>query len=164
MLALRIEDVPKLSEADLADQIHRSGGQIGLIVVVPDLYQAQSRTELADNWLKIWYLAERLADHTESALCRFREEDFGAGRFEFDLTCGASREFAANLIEFASAFDPDDLEANALIYDEVEEWLEARGTTSAWFPNIEQHYRDDADSALVDEQDRGQQDDGDDGS
>ncbi len=118
---------------------------------MPDLYQANSRSELAAKWLKVWYLAERLADNTDSASCAYSEGEFGAGKIQIELACCDARSLAKSLLEFAPAFDPDDLEACSLIYDEASEWLEKRANSVSWFPNLEQHYRDDAENAAEEE-------------
>jgi len=119
-----------------------------------ELYRANSRTELALNWLKTWYVAETLAKHAVKAECDFREGERNAGIIVLELTISDPEAFAAQVVEFAPVFDPDEIEAPALIFDEAEDWLEKRGDQSPRFPELERCYRDEADEAKESEGDR----------
>ena len=149
MLYLTMDDILGHDERSLADSLNESEGHLQLSVSVSDLFQAQSRTELAQHWLKIWYFAERLAEFASTATCRYKEGDRGSGEFDFEFAIIDIPLFAARLTELATSFDPDDLEAMAFIYDEAEEWLSKRGDSPAWFPILEQNFR--ADSAEAQE-------------
>lgn len=144
MLELSVADLLEVSEEDLARRIENAGGIVRLTIVVADLYHAGSKTELAQNWLKVWYTAEHLADHAASATCAVGEGELGVGNLAFDLAADDPHALAADLIRFGVVYGGEDLEASALTYDEAEDWLSNRRDVPAWFPVLELNYRNDA--------------------
>jgi len=144
MLEVDVTDLLDVNEEDLARQIENAGGTVRLTSVVANLYQASSKTALAQNWLKVWYTAERLADHAASATCTVCEGELGGGNLAFNLAADDPHALAADLIEFGAVYGGEDLEASALIYGEAEDWLKNRGDAPAWFPVLETNYRNDA--------------------
>ena len=137
-------DLLDVSDEDLACQIEKASRAIRLTITVADLYQANSKTELAQNWLKVWYTAERLAEHALSATCIVRGDELGVGNLVFTITADDPLALAADLIEFAAVYGGDDLEASALIYDEAEDWLKNRRGSQAWFSRLGTELPDDA--------------------
>lgn len=114
---------------------------------------------VAHNWLKVWLVAESLAENAKTVRCSFQEGELGAGEFVLDFENIDPYAMAEKLLGFAGAFDPDDLEAGVLIYDEADDWLEKRGETLARFPEIEEAYRTDAAHAAELRDDRSEGDD-----
>ncbi len=74
VLELDVSDLLRMSDEDLARRIAKADGDVKLSLTVPELYQANTRTELAQNWLILWYTSERLAEHAT-----FRDM-YGEGR------------------------------------------------------------------------------------
>jgi hypothetical protein len=144
MLEFQIEELVNQSCEEVALKIENAGGRFRVHLVVHDLYEASSKEELARNWLKIWYTGERLADSALTAKCEYWEGELGTGHFVFELCADDAEEVSEALLNFTSAYDEDDLEATTFIHDEADEWLEKRGDVPAWFPNLERHYREDA--------------------
>jgi hypothetical protein len=60
---------------------------------------------------------------------------------------------------FGEAFDPDDLEGMAFIYDEAQEWLESRGNEITRFPSLEESYEQERTDADEWEKDHPEEDD-----
>jgi hypothetical protein len=144
MLQLNVTDLLDVSDEDLVRRIEEASGVVQMTITVADLYQANSKTELAQNWLKVWYTAERLAEHARSATCIVSEAELGVGNLVFTIAADDPFALAADLIGFAVVYGGDDLEASALVHDEAEDWLRNRGDSPAWFSGLEQNYRDDA--------------------
>jgi hypothetical protein len=144
MIQLNASDLAWIDEETLLRRLKDSPGWLRLEATISEVYESQSMRAIADNWLKAWFVAESLAACAKSVSCSFREGERGAGEFILDFRDTAPDQMAAKLLEFSGAFDPDDLEAMALIYDEAEDWLEKRGNVTARFPQIEEAYRTEA--------------------
>jgi hypothetical protein len=149
-LELKIADINWL-DANALQRSIEGAGDVRLVIEVPELYRAATRTYLAQNWLKVWYVCECLAQYTTQVACDFHEVDFGAGVVVLDCSIKDVPGFLEKLLELGPAFDPDELEAPALIYDEAEDWLDKRGDIPALLPQLEECYRDDAEIASVEE-------------
>ena len=148
VLELNMSDASWLDETLLRRRVQQSSA-LRITMEVTDLYQAASRTRLAQNWLKIWYISECLARHGNDCQCSFHEVEFGAGLVVLEFAVQDVPGLVATVIEFAPVFDPDDLEASAEIYGEAEEWLDKR-TEPPMFGELEKCYRDDAEAARED--------------
>lgn len=147
MLHIHLNDIVEVDEKEIAQHLHESGPELRLTLRVRDQYRAGSKTELAENWLKTWYIAESLASHAAEWHCEFEEGDEGAGDFEFRFTVHDPKGMAKAIADFAPVFDPDDLETGALVYDEAHDWLEKRHDAKVRFPALEESYRGDAEMA-----------------
>src|SRR5690349_19083923 len=116
ILEIRLDDAAWLDPETLQCRLEQSRG-VRLKWEQPNSYRASSKRELALNWLKSWYIAESFGRHASHWACTFHEGDFGAGILALDLSVSDINSFAATLADFAEIFDPDDIEASALIYD-----------------------------------------------
>ena len=143
-LQLDVSDLLDMSEDDLARRIANANGVVKLSLTVSELYRANTRTELAQNWLILWYTSECLAEHATSATCTAREGDRGDGLLLFDLATDDPASLASDLMEFAAVHGGEDLETPALVHDEAEEWVKSLGDSPVWFSGLQQTYRDDA--------------------
>jgi hypothetical protein len=159
MLQFDMSDVMWMDEDVLVRRIQQSSDRLCVTMTIDDLYRAGSIQLIADNWLKTWFIAESLADCASVARCDFHEGDRGAGNLVFDFESVDAERMAAQLLDFAAVFDPDDLEAGALIYDEATDWLENKGDHPSRFPEIEECYRVDAEQAAEKENPSSQGDD-----
>jgi hypothetical protein len=144
MIQLNASDLAWLDEDTLLRRLRKSPAWLRLEATIFQVYESESVRAIADNWLKAWFVGESLAACAKSVSCSFREGERGAGEFILDFRDIAPDQMAVRLLEFAGAFDPDDLEAMALIYNEAEDWLEKRGNATARFPQIEEAYRTEA--------------------
>jgi len=147
MLHINMNDILSADEEEIAERLLKAGPELRVTMSVSDQYRANSKAELAENWLKSWYVAESLASNASQWNCQFAEGEDGAGEFEFRFVVTDLKGMAGRIAEFAPLFDPDDLEFNALIYDEAHDWLDARGEIKARFPDLEESYRGDAEMA-----------------
>ena len=144
MFHLNLNDALSVEEDQVTRDVQLAGSELTVSMSVADQYRANSKTELAKNWLKSWYIAETLAKHANECHCEFKEGANGCGDFQFRFVVEDATGMAKALTEFAQVFDPDNLEAGAFIYDEAHDWLEERGSTGSRFPEIESNYREDA--------------------
>lgn len=147
MIHINLNDMVGIEEEEIAEKLRSAGPELRLTMSVSDQYQAGSKIALAENWLTNWYMAEALARHATESSCEFQEGENGAGDFEFRFVVSDAKKMATLIADFAAVLDPDDLEAGAFILDEAHEWLEKRAGEKARFPDIEQCYRDDAETA-----------------
>jgi hypothetical protein len=154
ILEINMTDVSWLDPAALERSIKQSRA-VRITMEVPGLYRAESKTALAQNWLKVWYISECFAKHAAQVECTFHEGDLGAGVVVLQLVIRDMAAFVTQVLEFGPVFDPDELEAPALIYDEAEDWLDKRGGSPAALTELEKCYRDDAEAASDEEGYRG---------
>lgn len=150
ILELNMIDVSWLDPFALERSVQQSTG-VRITMDVPDLYRADSKTALAQNWLKTWYISECLAKYAARVVCHFHEVDFGTGVVVLEFAIRDVPGFVARVLEFGPVFDPNELEASALIYDEAEDWLNKRADSPTLLPDLENCYRDDADVATDEE-------------
>ncbi len=146
MFRIDLSEVVWLDEEILAERIDASKDKICVNMAIADLYASDSVRTMSDNWLKAWYTAETLASFTSEATYSVRDDD-GTGMFEFLLIDVETTGMTHALIDLGPAFDPDDLEAMALIYDEAQEWLENKGNTRVRFPELQHNYEADTEAA-----------------
>jgi hypothetical protein len=112
-------------------------------MTVLEQYHASSSWQLAQEWLKTWYIAESMVQYASNWSCQFHEGERGAGEFTFEFRVCDPAGMARKLVEFGLVFDENNLEPGALIYDAAEEWLENRPSSAARFPELEACYRGD---------------------
>ena len=144
MIHLHLNDLSAADEQELAARIEKARGKLRLSVSVENLYRAASKSELAGNWLKSWYLAEALARYSSNSRCEFAEGSEGTGELTFQFQVNNAARMAASLIEFAPSLDPDNFEAAAFLIDEAEGWLEEGLISPVQFPELERCFREDA--------------------
>jgi hypothetical protein len=101
-----------------------------------------SDSELAENWLLGWYIAETLAAHVEVNAYEFEEGYDGSIRFGFDFTVSNPNELTRAMAHFARGLDPGDSEGKMLLANEARQWLETRSDAPSPVPDIEACYRE----------------------
>lgn len=128
-------------------QISEAGGRVSISFSLQDAYYSTSKAEIALSALKAWYIGERIAEFCSSVRHGDDEGIHGEGLFVLHADVHNASGLAGFLADLAPAFDPDNLEAEAELGAEAEDWLESRGASPAKFPDLEQAYRIDANEA-----------------
>lgn len=131
----------------LEKSIHDAGGNLTLSLIQEETYSSTSKLTMAISWLRVWYIAEQIADLSESVSYSVIELDNGDAKFTFDIRITKSNAIAEKLVSWAAAFDPNDLEASAEFGAEALDWLEQRQDEVAYFPDLEEAYRLDSQEA-----------------
>lgn len=147
ILALDLQHLMNLDEVDSAKMIAGSNGNLRLSFSLPDTYSSTSRSALAMSWLQSWYIAEQLAQISESVSCSVTELDHGVACFTFEIRNADLKTITTKLISWASAFNSDDLESSAELISEALDWVESREDTPSYFPELERAYLEDAEEA-----------------
>lgn len=147
MFDAEIESLLDMSESELISRLTASSERFYLRID-DQLYEASSKSELADGWLRIWYVGERLAEYADRANVYFRQEsDDGGAAVTFTFHRVQPEPMAAALLDLACGFDGDDLEGQLYIMDSVRSWLESRRNAIVKFPELEESFRVDAEEA-----------------
>lgn len=144
---LDLAELVGLDSERIRQRIEAADHRVSVSFSMPDTYHSTSKAELALSALKGWYIGERVAEFCSSVRSGVDEGTFGEGLFAFHADVRDAAGLAEFLAEIASAFDPDDLEAEAELGAEAEGWLENRNAAPAQFPALEEAYRIDAEQA-----------------
>jgi len=157
MLVLALRGIDDIDESELLEKLSQAGGQLRLLVRVPNLASSPSRWAIAQARLAVWYIAEMLEQYGRDVEVDESDDDEdGDVEVAFEAVITDVRGLVPKLCWLAPAFDPETEDDGTAMFDltcEMEGWLEERGNAPARFPKLQKDYEADAAAARAYESD-----------